>query len=58
MDLKCELIVESDVEHLQQIYAGFSILHRKGFLELKQTISEEFLLKNSKSNNWDDYNFF
>ena len=58
MDLKCELIVESDVEHLQQIYAGFSILHRKGSLELKQTISEEFLPKNSKSNDWVDYNFF
>ncbi len=58
MRLKCELIVNSDVEHLRQIYTGFSLLHRQGFLELKQTIPGEFLQNNNDSRRWVDYKFF
>lgn len=58
MKFSCELITCSDVEHLQQIYTGFSILHRKGFLELKQTIPTEFLQNKNDANRWVDYKFF
>lgn len=58
MNLECELIINSDAEHLQQIYAGFAMLHRKGFLNLKQTISDEFLPKNSEPNIRGDYKLF
>jgi hypothetical protein len=58
MTIKCEIIVSSDVEHLQQIYAGFSLLHRRGFLELKQTIPDEFLQNKNQPDRWTDYKFF
>lgn len=58
MKLKCELIVNSDVEHLRQIYAGFSALHRQGFLRLKQTIPHEFLQNKSDADRWLNYKFF
>lgn len=58
MNLKCELIVNSDVEHLQQIYVGFSLLHQKGFLELSQTIPDEFRQNKNDSRRWVDYKFF
>lgn len=57
MPIKCELIVNSDVEHLQQIYTGFSLLHQKGFLELKQTIPAEFLQNKRDANRWINYKF-
>lgn len=58
MAIKCELIVNSDVEHLRQIYTGFSLLHRQGFLELKQTIPNEFLQNKNDSRRWVDYKFY
>lgn len=58
MTIKCELIANSDSEHLQQIYTGFSLLHRQGFLELKQTIPGEFLQNKNQPNRWADYKFF
>ncbi|MET0753739.1 MAG: hypothetical protein ABWZ66_10220, partial [Pyrinomonadaceae bacterium] len=58
MTIKCEIIVSSDVEHLQQIYAGFSRLHQSGFLELKQTIPAEFLQNKNQPERWTDYKFF
>lgn len=58
MKLSCELIACSDVEHLQQVYTGFSMLHRKGFLELKQTIPKEFLQNKNEANRWVNYKFF
>ena len=58
MKLNCELIACSDVEHLQQIYTGFSILHRTGFLKLKQTIPGEFLQNKNDPHRWVDYKFF
>ena len=58
MKLSCELIANSDVEHLQQIYTGFSILHRRGFLELKQIIPTEFLQNKNDANRWVNYKFF
>lgn len=58
MAIKCELIVNSDVEHLRQIYAGFSFLHRQGFLELKQTIANESLQNKRDANRWVNYKFF
>lgn len=58
MAIKCELIVNSDVEHLRQIYTGFSLLHRQGFLKLKQTITNESLQNKRDANRWVDYKFF
>ena len=58
MQINCELIANSDVEHLQQIYAGFSILHRKGFLNLKQIIPNEFTQNKADANRWVNYKFF
>ena len=58
MNLECEIIVNSDVEHLQQIYAGYSLLDQKGFLNLKQSIPTEFLQNKTVPNRWVDYNFF
>ena len=58
MSLKCELIVNSDVGHLQQIYTGFSSLHDKKILKLKQTIPSEFLQNKDVPSRWIDYNFF
>ncbi|HSK73689.1 MAG TPA: hypothetical protein VK892_18470, partial [Pyrinomonadaceae bacterium] len=58
MKLDCELFAYSDVEHLQQIYTGFSLLHQKGFLRLKQTIPSEFLQNKHEPNRWVDYKFF
>ncbi len=58
MKLNCELIINSDVEHLRQIYTGFSILHKRGFLRLKQTIPNEFLLDKNNPDRWTNYKFF
>jgi len=58
VSLKCELIVNSDVDHLGQIYTGFNLLNQKGFLELKQTIPAEFLRNKNDSDRWVDYRFF
>jgi hypothetical protein len=58
MNLKCELIVNSDVEHLRQIYTGFNLLHAQGFLQLKQTIPNEFLQDKTDGDRWTNYKFF
>jgi hypothetical protein len=58
MKINCELIVSSDVGHLRQIYTGFSLLHRRNFLKLKQTIPTEFLRKKNDPKRWTDYKFF
>ena len=58
MNLNCELIINSDTEHLRQIYAGFSMLHKQGFLRLKQTIPNEFLQNKNAVNRWMNYKFF
>jgi hypothetical protein len=58
MKLVCELIAVSDVEHLQQIYTGFNLLRKQGFLTLKQTIPGEFLQNKNAPNRWTDYKFF
>ena len=58
MKLMCEMIVASDIEHLQQIYTGFSMLHQKGFLRLKQTIPAKFLQNKTAASRWTDYKYF
>ena len=58
MNLDCELIINSDVEHLRQIYTGFSLLHKQGWLRLKQTIPREFLRGRTKADRWTNYRFF
>lgn len=58
MAVKCELIVNSNVEHLRQIYTGFAMLHRHGFLDLTQTIPPEFLNNKNDANRWVNYKFF
>ncbi len=57
MNLNCEIFAHSDTEHLQQIYTGFNLLHRQGFLNLKQTIPAEFLHDKSAANRWNNYKF-
>lgn len=57
MKLKCELIANSDAEHLQQIYAGLSLLHDQKIIHLKQTIPNEFLQNKNQPDRWDEYNF-
>ena len=58
MRLNCELLANSDTEHLRQIYAVFVMLHRQGFLRLKQTIPAEFLRNKTVADRWIDYKFF
>lgn len=58
MKLNCEIIAVSDVEHLQQIYTGFSLLHQKGLINLKQTIPNECLQNKNQPNRWLNYEFF
>lgn len=36
--LACHLFVQSNLDHLQQIYAGFHRLHRRGVIRLSQTL--------------------
>lgn len=52
------MTVMSDVEHVRQIYTGFSLLDRAGFLDLQQTIPDEALLDRSNPDRWTDYRFF
>lgn len=58
MRIECEIEVSSDVEHLRQIYTGYSILARQGFLKLRQTIPNEALRDKNNPNRWTDYKFF
>ncbi len=58
MDICCLLTATSDVEHLQQIYADYHLLHQKGLLNLKLTVPSEFLQNKSNPERWIDYNFF
>ncbi len=55
--LDCELVAISDSEHVQQIYTGFNLLHRRGVLTLKQTIPGECLLNRADPGRWVDYHF-
>jgi len=54
MALKCELIVSSNTPHLQQLYTGFSMLHKSGIIKLEQTIKPIIKEGNSTLYN-DDY---
>lgn len=58
MKPRCEIIAISDVEHLQQIYAGFAMLHRAGEIELRQTIPRQYLNHHDVTGRWNDYKFF
>jgi len=58
MKLNCQVEVRSDVEHVRQIYAGYSLLHRGGFLDLKQIIPDDVLEDRSDPDRWTDYRFF
>ncbi len=58
MKIDCEIIANSDVEHLQQIYTGFSRLHREGHLNLRQTIAHFDRLDRNTPNRWSDYRYF
>lgn len=57
MSITCELTAISDVEHLQQIYAGFQMLHRRKIIKLKQIIPAGYLQNKNNFERWDDYNF-
>lgn len=57
MSLKCELVANSDAEHLQQIYTGFSLLHRQEVIKLKQTIPAKFRQNRLQTDRWDNYEF-
>lgn len=55
--VECELIAYSDGEHVQQIYTGFNLLHRRGVVSLKQTIPSDCLLNKTAPDRWADYRF-
>lgn len=56
--LKCRLTAISDVEHLQQIYTGFSMLHSQGVVDLTQEIPPEYTQNRNEAGRWTDYRFF
>src|SRR5256885_17175399 len=52
--ITCELFVHADSVHLQQLYTGFSILHRKGIIRLIQRICRENIMDKTKDHHlWD-----
>jgi hypothetical protein len=55
--LACELIAYADGEHVQQIYTGFCLLHRRGVLNVKQTIPADCLLNKTDPDRWVPYRF-
>jgi hypothetical protein len=55
--LECELFAYSDSEHVQQIYTGFALLHRRGVLNLRQTIPEDCLRNKTDAGRWLDHRF-
>lgn len=55
--LACELIACGDGDHVQQIYTGFALLHRRGVLTLRQTIPGDCLLNKTDPGRWVDYRF-
>jgi len=57
MKIDCEIVAVSDAPHLQQIYTGFNLLHRQGFLKLKQTLPCEFLENKNAPDRWENYRF-
>lgn len=58
MSINCELTAISDVEHLQQIYTGFQMLHRQKIINLKQIIPAAYLQNKDDQSRWDEYIFF
>lgn len=46
--LMCELLSHTNAEHLQQLYTGFSMLHRKGTLQFIQRISRADIIDTTK----------
>lgn len=58
MKLDCEIEALSDVEHVKQIYAGFSLLDRAGYLDLRQVIPKEALENRNDPDRWTNYKFF
>ena len=58
MKPKCKIVAISDVEHLQQIYTGFSMLHYEGRIDLSQEIPAEFTRNKTDETRWSDYKFY
>jgi hypothetical protein len=46
--ITCELFSHADSIHLQQLYTGFGILHRRGILQLIQRINKEDIIDKTK----------
>lgn len=51
---ECRFIAVSDSQHLQPIFAGFSLLHAQKIIRLEQTLPKQIL----KNNNWIDQKFY
>lgn len=47
--LHCKLIIFSNEEHIQQVYTGFSILEKNGFITLEQVIQNINTFDNNKA---------
>ena len=41
--LHCHIYANSETDHLRQIYTGFALLHRRGIINLRQTVEEKTL---------------
>ena len=42
--ITCELFAHSDSPHLQQLYTGFSVLHKRGLIKLTQTTRQRNII--------------
>jgi hypothetical protein len=58
MKVNSQIEVRSDVDHVRQIYAGYALLHKTGFIDLKQIIPDIALENRADSDRWTDYKFF
>lgn len=57
-NVDCEIEVYSDVDHLKQVYAGFSLLDRFGMLKLRQVIPKLASRNLSDPDKLTDYKYF
>ena len=52
--ITCEIFAHSDSIHLQQLYTGFSVLHKRGIIQLTQTTRKQDTIdKDAPPHLWD-----
>jgi hypothetical protein len=53
--IKCTLIAHSISRHLQHIYTGFNLLHKRGIIDVSQEIVKENMLDDTKEQHLRDH---